>query len=66
MNETFLRLYESELRYLRGMAGDFAEAHPKVASRLALEREGCDDPFAERLLEGFAFLTARVRQKMDA
>src|SRR3954468_11097876 len=44
------------------MGRAFGEANPRVAGLLA-ERGG--DPDVERLLEGFAFLTARVRERMD-
>lgn len=68
MNDKFLETYEAELRYLRELAGEFAEAYPKVAGRLAINPESGEarDPFVERLLEGVAFLTSRVRVKMDA
>ncbi len=69
MNQRFLSLYNEELQFIREQSGEFAAAYPKVAGRLALDREGkemCADPFVERLLEGFAFLTARVRHKFDA
>jgi type VI secretion system protein ImpG len=51
------------------MAGEFAREFPKIAGRLALDQDGheiCPDPFVERLLEGFAYLTARVQVKLDA
>lgn len=69
MDKTFLRLYNEELQYIREMSGEFAAEYPKIAGRLALDRDGkevCADPFVERMLEGFAFLTARVRRKFDA
>jgi type VI secretion system protein ImpG len=69
MDKRFLRLYNEELQYIREMSGEFAAEYPKIAGRLALDTEGkevCADPFVERLLEGFAFLTARVRRKFDA
>lgn len=69
MDKNFLRLYNEELQYIREMSGEFAAEYPKIAGRLGLDREGkeaCADPFVERLLEGFAFLTARVRRKFDA
>src|SRR5262249_19190833 len=47
------------------MGAQFAEKYPKVASRLALEPDKCEDPHVERLLEGFAFLAARVHLKID-
>lgn len=51
------------------MGAEFAEEFPKIAGRLSLDREAkeaCPDPFVERLLEGFAFLTARIQLKLDA
>lgn len=57
--------YEDELTYLRQTATEFAQKYPGVASRLALEPSKCDDPHVERLLEGFAFLAARVHLKID-
>lgn len=65
MRDDLLLYYERELDYLRKMAVQFAEKHPKVAARLALEPSKCEDPHVERLLEGFAFLAARVHLKLD-
>src|SRR5262245_65057704 len=47
------------------MGAEFAEKYPKIASRLILERDKCEDPHVERLLEAFAFLAARVHLKID-
>ena len=66
MDRRFLRYYEEELRFLRDMGGEFAASHPGVASKLGLDAFACADPYVERLLEGVAFLTARVQLKMDA
>src|SRR5450631_1771619 len=65
MRDDLLLYYERELDYLRKTAVQFAEKNPKVASRLVLEPTKCEDPHVERLLEGFAFLTARVHLKME-
>jgi type VI secretion system protein ImpG len=65
MRDDLLLYYERELDYLRKMAVQFAEKHPKVAARLAFEPTKCEDPHVERLLEGFAFLAARVHLKLD-
>jgi type VI secretion system protein ImpG len=54
--------YQEELAFLREMGREFAAAHPAVA--YMLESKGAD-PDVERLLEGVAFLTGRVRQKLD-
>lgn len=56
------RYYQDELRYLREMGKEFAEQHPEAAPLLL---EAGADPSVERLLEGFAFLTARIREKLD-
>lgn len=69
MDERLLSLYNTELRHLREMAGEFAREYPKIAGRLALDRDAkeiCPDPYVERLLEGFAWLAARVHLKLDA
>ena len=69
MDRRLLNCYNIELAHLRHTAAEFAQQFPKIAGRLALDREGkeiCPDPFVERLLEGFAFLTARVHLKLDA
>jgi type VI secretion system protein ImpG len=47
------------------MGAEFARKYPKIASRLVLEPDKCEDPHVERLLEGFAFLAARVHLKID-
>lgn len=65
MRDDLLEYYESELSFLRQMGAEFAEKHPKIAARLQLEANRCDDPHVERLLEGVAFLAARVHLKID-
>ncbi len=66
MDPRMLRYYNEELRYMRESAGEFAEQFPKIAARLALDATEIADPYVERLLEGFSFLAARVRLKLDA
>ena len=65
MRDELLLYYQRELDYLRKSAAQFAERHPKVASRLVLEPTKCEDPHVERLLEAFAFLAARVHVKLE-
>ncbi|HMD75780.1 MAG TPA: type VI secretion system baseplate subunit TssF [Terracidiphilus sp.] len=65
MREELLEYYERELTYLRQMGGEFARKYPKVAGRLLLDPDRCDDPHVSRLLEGFAFLAARVHRRID-
>lgn len=64
-NRRRLEYYNEELQYLREVGEVFAKENPKVAGRLGLESFECADPYVERLLEGVAFLTARVRMKLD-
>lgn len=69
MDERLLELYNTELRHLRETAAEFGRDFPKIAGRLSLDldaKEICPDPYVERLLEGFAFLAARVHLKLDA
>lgn len=63
--ESLLPYYERELTYLRRLSSDFAKKYPKVAGRLLLSGETCDDPHIERLIESFAFLTGRIHKKLD-
>src|SRR5262245_42554633 len=65
MDDDLLAYYNGELRYVRELGAEFAAKYPKVAARLQLEAGRCEDPHVERLLEGFAFLAARIRKKID-
>ncbi|MEP7300845.1 MAG: type VI secretion system baseplate subunit TssF [Caldimonas sp.] len=66
MDPRLLRYYNQELRYLRELGGEFAREFPKIAGRLGMEGMEVADPYVERLLEGCAFLAARVQLKQDA
>lgn len=66
MDPRLLEYYNRELQFAREMGAEFAQAYPRIAARLGLEGLECADPYVERLLEGFAFLTARVQLKLDA
>lgn len=65
MRDELLYFYERELAYLRRTGAAFARQYPKIASRLQLEPTKSDDPHVERLLEGFAFLAARVHLRIE-
>ncbi|HVA11623.1 MAG TPA: type VI secretion system baseplate subunit TssF [Stellaceae bacterium] len=54
--------FQDELAYLRELGDEFARTNPNLAPFLSRQS---NDPDVERLLEGFAFLTARLRQKLD-
>ncbi len=66
MEPRLLTLYNGELQHLREMGAEFAREFPKVASRLGIDGTEVADPYVERLLEGAAFLAARVQLKLDA
>ncbi len=66
MDPRLLKYYNHELQHIREMAGEFALEYPKIAGRLGLDGFECADPYVERLLEGFAYLSARVQLKVDA
>ncbi len=58
----FNKYYQDELQFLRELGEEFAKANPSAAHYLSTTSR---DPDVERMLEGFAFLSARVRQKLD-
>ena len=68
MHPKMLDYYSQEYAHLREMGREFARAFPKIAGRLTLDSSESQvpDPYVERLLEGFAFLAARVQLKLDA
>lgn len=65
MSQDLLRYYESELTFIRQLAGEFAEKYPKVAGRLDIHSGESTDPHVERLIQAFAMLTGRIRHKIE-
>jgi type VI secretion system protein ImpG len=65
MRDELLGYYERELTFLRQMGAEFAAKYPKIAARLSLEADRCEDPHVERMIEAFAFLAGRTRLKID-
>jgi len=66
MEAKFLEFYNQELKFIRETGAEFSKEYPKIAGRLGLDGFDCSDPYVERLLEGFAFLSARIHLKLDA
>lgn len=62
MKNKLERLYRDELEFLRLQGKVFAQRYPQLAGFLG---EKSSDPDVERLLEGFAFLSARLRDKIE-
>ncbi len=50
---------------MRDMGAEFSQAYPKIASRLGMDGVEVVDPYIERLLEGVAFLSARVQLELE-
>ncbi len=65
MDPRLLQAYNDELVYLREAAREFGDEHEVVAGRLGPKFPDEPDPYVERLLEGVAFLAARVHLKLD-
>src|SRR3954471_18075818 len=64
MNREFLDLYNRELQLLNEHAREFAEEYPGIAERLGGLTAERTDPMIAGLLEGTAFLAARVQLKL--
>lgn len=64
MNREFLDHYDRELKLLHEQAREFAEDYPGVAERLGGLLDERMDPMIAGLLEGAAFLAARVQLKL--
>jgi type VI secretion system protein ImpG len=65
MEDDILHYYEQELTFIREMGAEFARKYPKIAGRLLLEPDKCEDPHTERLIEAFALLCARIQKKIN-
>lgn len=64
MDELFTK-YERELVILRSLCREYAQRYPKVAAKLQMGGDTCDDPHVERLIQGVALLNARVAKRLD-
>jgi type VI secretion system protein ImpG len=60
-----LKYYEEEMNYLVELGREFARLHPDRAEYLSLADPRYRDPHVERLIESFAFLSGRVRERLD-
>ena len=65
MNRAFLEAYNRELALLYEGAKEFAEDYPGIAERLGGLTQDNLDPAIAGLLEGAAFMAARVQLKLD-
>jgi type VI secretion system protein ImpG len=65
LSDSLLPYFNRELLAVRRLAAEFAQTHPKIAGRLRLSPDAVDDPHVARLLDGVAFLSARVQRRLD-
>jgi type VI secretion system protein ImpG len=66
MNRAFLEAYNRELSLLYESAKEFAEDYPGIAERLGGLTQDNLDPAVAGLLEGAAFMAARVQLKLES
>ena len=65
MSDELLRYYEKELAFIRQLGAEFAKENPKIAGRLNISTDTVEDPHVSRLIEGFAYLNARLQHKLN-
>lgn len=65
MSEGIDAYYERELDRIYTEAESFARQRGKIAGRLLLGSRGSRDPHVERLLQGFAYIAAGIRERLD-
>jgi type VI secretion system protein ImpG len=65
MEDRLLDYYERELTFIREMGVEFGRKYPKIARRLLLESDKCEDPHTERIIEAFALISGRIHKKID-
>lgn len=50
---------------MRRYSREFSERYPKIAGRLLIGGEVCEDPHIERMIESFALLNSRISKRLD-
>jgi len=63
--DDLIKYYNEELNYLRHAGELFSNKNPEIASKLRLNANEITDPFVAQITESFAFVTARIKQKLD-
>lgn len=64
-DDRYLRYFDAEMRYLREAGKEFARSQPQGARRVGMTMPGARHDSVEQTYEGFAFLTSRLRMKLD-
>lgn len=63
--DELLPYYERELGFLKRYSREFATRYPKIAGRLLMGGEVCEDPHIERMIQSFALLNSRISKRLD-
>jgi len=62
----FLKYFDSEMRYLKAAAQEFAEKYPEAGRRLGVDGKSLKmDDSVEQLFQGFSLMMAQMRRKID-
>lgn len=65
-NHDFLKYFDSEMRYLKAAAQEFAEQYPEAGRRLGVDGKSLKmDDSVEQLFQGFSLMMAQMRRKID-
>lgn len=63
--EDLFKAYELEVVQLRRLSSEFARRYPKVAGKLQIAGDLCEDPHVERLIQAVALIAARISKRLD-
>lgn len=63
--DDLLKAYELEVVQLRLLSSEFARRYPKVAGKLQIAGDACEDPHVERLIQSVALIAARISKRLD-
>jgi type VI secretion system protein ImpG len=63
--DDLLKAYELEVVQLRLLTSEFARRYPKVAGKLQISGDVCEDPHVERLIQSVALIAARISKRLD-
>ncbi|ATA18924.1 type VI secretion system protein ImpG [Gibbsiella quercinecans] len=62
----FLKYFDSEMRYLKAAAREFAQQYPEAGRRLGVDSMSLKmDESVEQLFQGFSVMMAQMRRKID-
>jgi type VI secretion system protein ImpG len=66
MDAHLTELYNQEALYLHELMREFTDTHMKIGRRLGMHASHVGDPYVNRLLQSFSFLSARMQARLAA